>query len=109
FGSLDNSGDDCATRQVAAVEQIFPAAAVSNLQELIFRNTSIVCVREQLRKFQLGFGQRQRVAQIDFVNALRGGLIRANDLNLAIDSTGPQDGWIDQVRAIGGQNDNHIL
>src|SRR6185436_11103037 len=72
-------------------------------------NTSVVCVSEQLRKFHLWFGQRQRVAQIDFVNALRRRLIRTVDLNLAIDSAGPQDCWIDQIRAIGGKNDNHIL
>ena len=60
---------------------------------------------------QLDFrlGQRQRIAQINFVNALRADRVRSPDFDLPVNAPRAQDGGINQVGAIGSQNDHHVL
>jgi len=55
------------------------------------------------------FGERQFVGEIDFVNFARGILIGPADANFAIDAAGAENRRVDEIGAIGRENDDDVL
>ncbi len=53
--------------------------------------------------------ERQVLVDVDAVDFLRALLGGTRDLDFAVDAAGAQDGGIDHVRAVGGEDDDHLL
>ena len=95
--------------QVAAVQNVAFAAAIDDFQELVLLGPAIVHLDRGAGQLDFRLGQRQRIAQINFVNALRADRVRSPDFDLPVNAPRAQDGGINQVGAIGSQNDHHVL
>ena len=120
FGAFDNGSDDRAADQIAAIKCFFATAAQRHFQEFVFFSLGKLPIDKALdqlfdrRANVIGLFRKRAVVgkivgEINSIDVARALLIRAIDFYFPIDTPGTENCGVDQVGAIGSENNDDVV
>src|SRR5436190_15400259 len=107
--ALDNGGDDRAAGKVPAIQIIMATTAIGDIEEAIRIRMGVMLFDDVIDHVVAFFGKRKFLGEIDLIDLARCFLVRTPHANLAVDTAGTEDGRVDQVSAIGRDDDDDIV
>ena len=109
LGALDDGGDDRPAGEIATVKIVVASAAITDIQETILLSLRVMRLDDGIDEHIDRLGEREILLEIDFVNLAGSGLVGTAHADFAVNAAGAQDGGVNQVRPVRGDDDNHVL